>query len=234
MKTLDIAAAIFDMDGTLLDTMGLWESAPVELLRERGVACTGRMAAAFHGLGFEAAAEHLSRTYLPQCRPEELMEAIIRRLQRAYEREVQPKPGAETLLRELTGRGLPLALLTANRREMAEAALDRLRWTGYFQTVVTAQEFGASKGEPSIFQHTAALLHAPPERCAVFEDSLAPARAAASLGMPVVAVLDPAAQADWDALRELAAGAVHTLAELPIDFHRTDDISETGRSCLWN
>ena len=74
MREYKCGAVIFDMDGTLLDTMGIWDSAPLALLAEHGIACTEQIASTFHGLGFEVAAEHLSRTYLPQYSPEALME----------------------------------------------------------------------------------------------------------------------------------------------------------------
>ena len=109
MRELYCDAVIFDMDGTLLDTMGIWDSAPLALLAEHGVACTEQVASTFHGLGFEAAAEHLSRTYLPQYAPETLMEQIVARVTEAYCTRVQPKPGAGELLRELSQRGIPLA-----------------------------------------------------------------------------------------------------------------------------
>lgn len=209
-------AAILDMDGTLLDTMGAWETAPLELLRARGVDCTEQMASAFHGLGFEAAAEHISRTYLPDCSPEALMEEIVDRLRRFYREEAAAKPGAEELLRCLAGRGIPMALLTSNRLDLAQAALSRLGWLGYFRLIAAAREYGMSKSDPELFRRVAEELETPPERCVVFEDSLAPAQAAAAAGMRVMAVLDGASRGDWSALRALAEDAAAGPGELRI------------------
>lgn len=204
------------MDGTLLDTMGIWDSAPLALLAEHGVACTEQVASTFHGLGFEAAAEHLSRTYLPQYAPETLMEQIVARVTEAYCTRVQPKPGAGELLRELSQRGIPLALVTSNRRALAEAAFQRLGWQDFFRVLITAREFGSSKQSPEIFRYAASQLGAVPENCPVFEDSLPPARAASSLGMPVVAVLDPADRQHWQELSALAVEAVRDFTKLQL------------------
>lgn len=109
MRPPEAAGAILDMDGTLLDTMGAWEAAPMDLLRERGVTCTERMAAAFHGLGFEAAAEHISQAYLPDCRPEELMEEIVARLHRSIGRRPgQARGGGPAAA--AGGRRIPMAI----------------------------------------------------------------------------------------------------------------------------
>ncbi len=216
MRPPEAAGAILDMDGTLLDTMGAWETAPLDLLRERGVDCTEQMASAFHGLGFEAAAEYISRTYLPSCRSEELMEEIVDRLCRFYREEARPKPGAEDLLRRLAERGIPMALLTANRRDLAQAALERLGWMEYFRFIASAREYGMRKSDPELFRLVAERLGTPPERCVAVEDSLAPARAAAAAGMRVMAVLDGASRADWDALRALAEDAAGEPGELRI------------------
>lgn len=214
MRPPEAAGAILDMDGTLLDTMGAWEAAPMDLLRERGVTCTERMAAAFHGLGFEAAAEHISQAYLPDCRPEELMEEIVARLHRFYREAAPAKPGAEDLLRRLAGRRIPMAILTSNRRELACAALDRMGWRKYFRFILSARECGMTKSDPELFRLAAERLEAPPERCLVFEDSLAPAKAAAATGMRVMAVLDQSSRADWPALRALAEASARDPGEL--------------------
>lgn len=216
MRELNCDAVIFDMDGTLLDTMGIWDSAPLALLAERGVRCTEQIASTFHGLGFEAAAEHLSRTYLPQYAPETLMEQIVERVTEAYRDEVKPKPGAGELLQELSRQGIPLAVVTSNRRALAEAAFRRLGWQDFFRVLITAREFGCSKQSPEIFSFVASQLGAEPGRCLVFEDSLQPAQAASSLGMSVVAILDPADRQHWQQLSALAVEAVQDFTKLQL------------------
>ena len=216
MREYKCGAVSFDMDGTLLDTMGIWDSAPLALLAEHGIACTEQIASTFHGLGFEVAAEHLSRTYLPQYSPEALMEQIVQRITDAYRSEVEPKPGATALLQELARQGIPVAVVTSNRRPLAEAAFRRLGWQDFSRVLITAREFGGSKQSPEIFRYAASQLGAEPAQCLVFEDSLPPAQAAVSIGMSVVAILDAADRQHWQQLSALAVDAERDFTQLQL------------------
>lgn len=135
------------------------------------------------------------------------MEQIVQRVTEAYRNTVQPKPGAAELLQELARQKIPMAIVTSNRRALAEAAFQRLGWRDFFRVLITAREFGVSKQSPEIFRYAAAQLGVETTQCLVFEDSLPPAQAAVSAGMSVVAILDAADRQHWQQLSALAVAA---------------------------
>lgn len=197
MKTLKtdelfhgISGAIFDLDGTLLDSMSVWRAVDVAFFHKRGMELPGGYTDAVKAMNFPQAAEYTIR----RCNLAESAEAVVAEWNAmvgdAYARRLPLKPGAEALLRSMRGGGVRLGLATASRRELYEPALRRNGVFELFDAFTTTDEVARGKGFPDIYLRAAEKLGVAPCRCAVFEDILAGIRGAKAAGMRAVGVYD--------------------------------------------
>ena len=165
-------AAVFDLDGVLLDSMGIWNDLGARYLRSLGVTPEEGLNEILFSMSMEQGAEYLHMHYaLPQSAAE-VGAGIADMLRDFYFYEVPAKDGAAALLAALTARGVKLAAATSSPREHVTRALERLGLLGYFTRLFTTAEVGVSKHEPTIYLLAAEALHAAPAETLVFEDSL--------------------------------------------------------------
>ena len=203
---MEITAAIFDMDGTILDSGPMWAEVSPTVLRSLGVKPKESIYRDMlpHGMGEFAPV--LKRDYgLPQ--PVEVIAAAIERIVlRYYREEAQLKPGALEFLKALKAAGVPVALATATDRFLVELALERTGAGALFDAIYTCAEVGAGKRSPAIYRLAAGP--SPKETAWVFEDALYAVETARADGVPVCAVADPETAFQWD---EICAAATCTL-----------------------
>lgn len=199
-----IRGAIFDLDGTLLDSMEIWDTLGERYLRSIGFAPRERLGETFKSFSTEQAARYYRAHYGVQLPIQEIVAGVNAMIETFYREEARPKPGVEPFLRQLRSRGIRLCVATANDGALARAALERCGLAHYFSGVFSCVELGVGgKGEPDIFR--LALRHLGTEKggTAVFEDALHAARTAKADGFPVVAVYDPY-EPEQEVLRALA------------------------------
>ncbi len=144
-------AAVFDLDGVLLDSMGIWNDLGARYLRSLGVTPEEGLNEILFSMSMEQGAEYLHTHYaLPQSAAE-VGAGIADMLRDFYFYEVPAKDGAAALLAALTARGVKLAAATSSPREHVTRALERLGLLGYFTRLFTTAEVGVSKHEPTIY-----------------------------------------------------------------------------------
>lgn len=183
--------AIFDLDGTLLDSMGIWGQIDVAFLAKRGLAVPEDYMAAISHLGIRATAEYTIRRFHLEEEPEAIIQEWLAMAQRAYEEEIAAKPGVREYLRWLRGEGIPVAAATASVRELVVPALKRNGIYEYFDTLVTVKEVARGKGFPDIYERAAAQIGRRSCECAVFEDIIEGIRGAGAGGFYTVGVYEP-------------------------------------------
>lgn len=193
-----IRGVIFDVDGTLLNSMPVWEQAGERYLLSQGKTAERGLAKRLFSMSLEESAAYLKGHYLPELSPEEIIQGIEAVISGFYEKEVMPKPGAEELMRELKGRHIPAVAATSGRQTLVEAAFGRLGISGYFKRILTCSEIGKGKTEPDIFLAAADVIGAAPEEIWVFEDSLYAVRTAVQAGFRTVGVYDEASKEDLE------------------------------------
>ncbi|WP_245966783.1 HAD family hydrolase [Sphaerisporangium album] len=180
-------AALFDLDGTLIDSerrsLVLWGL----LLTNHGVDHDETLLREFMGRrGPDVLAE--KATLFPGRRVEDLLAELISYLDRPGLPEISPVPGAADLIRRIDGHGLPVVLVTSAHRWWAESCLELVGVGDVVRTIVSAEDVTVGKPDPSGFLLGARAAGVRPGECVAFEDSLAGIAAAKAAGMTCVGV----------------------------------------------
>ena len=215
MKRLEQQAGyLFDLDGTLLDSMGVWEQIDVDFLTRRNIPVPEDYAQAIAPMGFRRAAEYTIARFGFSQTPEEIMEEWHQMAVEQYAHHLSLKPGAKAYLEELKQQGKPLAVVTASYPELYQPALQRGGVLDLFDTIVTVNQVPRGKGFPDIYLEAAKRIQVPPQQCAVFEDITQGIQGAKAADCLAVAVYDPANQSQWPQTKALADLSIRSFEEL--------------------
>lgn len=209
---MKILGAVFDLDGTLTDSMYIWDQAPKALVRRYGGEPPENLAREIKQMGRREASAYMKERFRLDCTVEELMRGINDLVTEEYRRRVPMKSGADRLLARLAAEDIPCCIATASEAFQARAAMERLGLWRYFGFAVSCIQYGG-KTKPDIYLEAARRLGTDPTHTVVFEDALHAARTAHDAGFRVCAVYDASAQADQEALRALADWYVRNLDE---------------------
>ena len=183
-------AVIFDLDGTLVDSMWMWRAIDVEYLARFGVECPENLQKEIEGMSFTETAAYFKIRLKLEASLDEIKEDWVQMALGKYQKEVPLKPGARAFLDYIEDHGMAAGIATSNGRAMVDAVLDSLDIRRYFQVVATACEVAAGKPAPDIYLNVAGRLQVDPQDCVVFEDVPAGIQAGKRAGMTVFAVED--------------------------------------------
>lgn len=201
-------AFLFDLDGTLVDSMWMWGAIDIEYLGKFGISCPKDLQKAIEGMSFtETAIYFKERFSLPDSLEQIKADWIAMSIEK-YRTEVPLKPGVRRFLEEAEGKGIQMAICTSNGREMVDAVLGALKIRDFFTCVITGCEVAAGKPSPDIYLEAARRLSVKPEECAVFEDVPAGILAGKRAGMTVFAVEDDFSKGMEQEKRRLADGYI--------------------------
>ena len=182
---------IFDMDGTMTDSNGIWKDVDIEFLARRGLPYTKEYAEGVAHTIFPLAAVftkeygHLSES------TDEIMAEWLEMAGDVYARDVPVKPGVVDYLERCRARGEKMVVLTSSVPQHCKAALGHLNLMQYFEKIYFANELMMEKKNPEIFRYAARDMGVPIGECTMFDDSISACRAAKAAGMRVVGVHDP-------------------------------------------
>ncbi len=207
-------AAIFDLDGTLLDSVGIWAQIDRDFLGSYGLDVPEDYMSAVMSMSFRQTAEYtIHRFHLPET-PEALMKKWQDMAAYAYAHTVTLKPGARELLQMLQKEDVQLAVATASSRDLFIPCLKNNDILSFFDALATTDEVGVGKNSPQVYLLASQKLETPPERCLVFEDVYSCALSAQSAGMTVFGVYDSHAAQDRSKMEALCNRYCMTLQEL--------------------
>lgn len=185
-----ITAAIFDIDGTLLDSMDMWNHAGEEYLHSLGIQPKPGLAERMMPLSTPKSAQLLQREYALEKSVSEIIDGINGTVRSAYLHTVPLKPGVKDFLEEMKSKKIPMTAATSTDRCVIEGALARLGISDYFAHLFTCTEVGAGKLKPDIYIAAQEFMHSSRNSTWVFEDSLFAAKTARAAGFPVAGVYD--------------------------------------------
>ncbi|WP_417044200.1 HAD family hydrolase [Dysosmobacter sp.] len=209
-----LQSAIFDMDGTLLDSMPMWQELGVSLLGRFGVEADAELQERLKPMTLRQGAAYCRETYHLEPTVEELVALLEQRVDHFYHNEVQAKPGVARFLSLLKMEGVWMYVATATDRHLAEAALRHAGINGYFRGLVTSAEVGSGKDNPEIFERAMRRLRSNKKDTVVFEDSLHAIRTAKAAGFRVAGVYDASSEAQQEEIRSLADYYIRSFDEM--------------------
>lgn len=199
-----IRGAVFDMDGTLLDSMEIWTDVGARYLAAQHIKAEENLGDILFPMSLEQGAVYLKTHYhLPES-TEMIRGGILSIIRDFYVSEVRLKRGAAAFLHELSKKGILLTAATSSDRDLIEAACRRLGILSYFRQILTCSEIGEGKDSPRIYLEAASSLHAVPGEIFVFEDALHALVTAKQAGFCTAAVYDASSAGNQLAIRETA------------------------------
>ncbi|RSX56122.1 beta-phosphoglucomutase [Bifidobacterium dolichotidis] len=208
-------AAIFDLDGTLLDSLGVWKKVDEIFLARRGFEVPDDYMQAIAPLQFrEVAAYTIERFGLDETE-DALMQEWDELAAYQYTHEVQTKRGAAEYLTWLKRSGAKLAVATTLSAVLRKPALVHVGLWGLFDEVVGVETVAHGKGEPDIYFRAAELVGIEPAHCTVFEDLLPAIRSAKRAGMQAYGVYDKSSKMLWNQIEQEADGTIFDFTQAP-------------------
>lgn len=181
---------IFDLDGTITDSNGLWPRVDDLFLGRRGLVSTPEYLEAVGRSIFPVAADYTKAYYGLDDDPADIMAEWEELAAHQYAHEVELKPGALSFLRQCRVEGIPMAVFTACRPNLCRSVLTRFGLLDWFEAIIYAEEIGLEKRDPRCFARLSELLGIPPEACTFFDDSPVNCTTAMAAGMQTVGVYD--------------------------------------------
>ncbi len=200
----NIKAVMFDMDGTIVDSLWMWKQIDREFLGIRNIELPEKLQQNIDGMSFSETAHYFKKQFCLKESEEEIKTIWNEMAMDKYRYEVSLKDGVMEFLEILKRKGYKMGIATSNSRELAMCCLDSLGITDYFDSVVTACDVGAGKPAPDIYLKSADSCSVRPEECIVFEDIVQGIEAGHNAGMKVCAVYDRYSEHADDEKREKA------------------------------
>lgn len=200
----DIRGIIFDMDGTLLDSMPEWKKAAETLLNRYGIIPDSEDYEHFMKSTAFDVGEYLTKRYSLRKSSLELAAEIDSVIENAYALRIQPKEHTVETLDFLKRKGVKMAAATATDRRLAESAFIRTGIMPYLEGIVSCADIGVGKSEPDVYYAAMKLLNLKKENIAVMEDALYAVHTAKKAGFFVIGIKDASMIADEAKITETA------------------------------
>ncbi|NEZ47667.1 HAD family phosphatase [Clostridium niameyense] len=186
----NLKAAIFDLDGTLIDSMDIWNKIDTDFLTKRNLKVPINLKEEIETLTFEEGATYFKNRFKLTESIEEILEEWNNMAYKEYAHNINLKKGAKNFLNLLKYRGIKIAIATSNTTPLVNAVLKNNNILNLFDVITTIDEVSRGKDFPDIYLLTSKKLNIDPKNCIVFEDILPALKGAKAAGMKVVAVYD--------------------------------------------
>ena len=210
-------ATIFDFDGTLADSMWVWDDVDHKFFERRNIPYSEEFAEMIAVLGFERGADYVVDYFGLNEAPEDIIEEWKSDAQEGYAAHVKLKDGASELLHALHAQGKPLAIATSLQRHLLEPCLRNNGVFDLFSTLVICDELQCKgKSTPEPYLEAAKRLEADITRCVIFEDVVAAAQSAKKSGAFVVGVYDPHKQQATEELKSVCDAFINSFDDVRI------------------
>nr|WP_235250123.1 HAD family phosphatase [Faecalicatena contorta] len=201
----NIDGIIFDMDGTLIDSMWIWPAVDIEFFKKYNLEPPEDFHVEMEGMSYAETAQYFLDTFPTlSLTLQEVMDEWTEMAMEKYLTQVPLKEGAKDFLDEMKKRGIKLGIATSNGRELVDETLKVLEIAEIFDSVVTAGEVGVGKPAPDVYLKVASEIGIDPTRCLVFEDVPMGILAGKNAGMKVCAVEDDFSREQRSRKKELA------------------------------
>lgn len=213
---LDFKAAIFDLDGTLIDSMGVWEKIDIAFLSKRNLPVPDHYIKEICARSFQEAAEYTIKLFHLEESVPSLINEWNSMAVYEYGHSIKLKPYAREYLFKLKARGIKLGTATCLPKVLSEPVLKNNGIYDLFDIQCSADEVKCGKNSPDIFYLAAEKLGVAPEDCIVFEDLLPGIISAKATGMTVFCIHDPYSEGHAEEIQKIADGYLYDFENAPI------------------
>lgn len=186
----NIKAAIFDLDGTLVDSMTVWEQIDIDYLKQNGYELPKDLKNDIIHLNFKQTAEYFKNRFKLNYSIDTILKDWNSMALNYYSNKIKLKDGVKEFLDTLQSKNIKIGLATSNSNELLEVCLKANNIYDYFDSITTTEETNKGKDSPDVYLLAAKKLEIEPKECIVFEDILPAIKSAKAAGMKVVAVKD--------------------------------------------
>ncbi len=209
--------AIFDLDGTLLDSMWLWESLADNYLLSIGIEPPKDLGESLKVLTLKEACFYIKERFRLKDTPDEINQDMEKLLADYYSNRLQLKLYVLEILEEFKSRNIKMAIATATDEHLVSMVLNRYGIKDYFEFIQTVENVGLSKSQPKYFEIAINRLGLKSEEVWLFEDALHCIVSAKKAGLKVVAVKDKSALDDLEKIKKLADIYIEDFSQLEVD-----------------
>lgn len=212
----NIKAVIFDMDGTLIDSIWVWAQVDVDYLKKRGIELPNDLRRGIEGLSFTETAIYFKNRFDIVDSIEEIMAEWTEMVEEYYKYVIEIKNGVGEFLNYLKINNYKIGMATSNSKNLVKPVLIRNNIYDYFDEIVTTDEVPRDKSYPDVFLETAKRLGVAPSECLVFEDTYCAILGAKAAKMKVIAIYDEHGTSTAKELAEVADHLIESF-ELVLD-----------------
>ncbi|EJO5347487.1 HAD family phosphatase [Clostridium botulinum] len=199
----NIEGAIFDLDGTLIDSLGLWEKIDYDFLNKRNLTVPPDLKNNIESLTFDEGADFFKKNFKLKESKEEILKEWNSMVVKEYSHNIKLKNNAKDFLINLKNKGVKLAIATNNTPELTKLVLENNKILHLFDSITTICEVTRNKTFPDIYLLCAKKLNLSPEKCAVFEDILPAIKAAKAAKMKTVGIYDPSSENQKNEIKKI-------------------------------
>lgn len=210
----NIQGVIFDLDGTILDSMHIWSDIGLLFLKNKGVEAPEGIEDEFVKMSMVQAAEYYIKNIDPTATVMDIVNEVNSLVQGFYFNEVIKKDGVGDFLEFLKSKNVKMCIATATDKHLVEKALERNGIREYFSEIFTCSGVGAGKDTPVIYDVALEHLGTPKENTFIFEDALYAIETANKAGYNIVGINDISEKADPDEVKKLCNYYINNYAEI--------------------
>lgn len=214
MRRINIKGAIFDLDGTIIDSMGVWDKIDYDYLNKRNIPYPENLGAVIKNMSYDEAALYFQDKFGITDSADHIINEWKDMAYYEYAHDIKLKSGVERYLTYLRSKGVRIGLATSTIKKLSEAVLENNGIAEYFVAVTTLKEVKRNKNFPDIYILTAEKLNVEPKECAVFEDILPGVMSAKAAGMTAVGVYDFYSASEWEDIKKHADKYIYSFVEL--------------------
>ncbi|NCC55144.1 MAG: HAD family phosphatase [Erysipelotrichia bacterium] len=210
----NIKACIFDLDGTLLDSMSLWQEVDRKYLARYGIHFDPKYSEEIKKMSFNESAKYfIDKFHIPRSE-EEIKQDWNEMVEVEYRHHIQSKKGSYEMLEAMHFHQIKMCVATSCNKEHAKLALERLQLLPYISFILTCSEVGKNKEYPDIFHACAKKMNVKPEECFVVEDLYMALKVSKEEGFKTIGIYDHLSAHEKEAAQSVCDYYIHDFYEL--------------------